>query len=327
MAPLGYLEVLDGRNRVTQRFAVEALPLTVGRAYTNRIILDDPFVSPEHLVIDLAAEAGAQLRASDLESVNGLRALPGGKRVASLALVSGAMFQIGHTILRYREISEPVAPAALDTGGRAPRLPPLILGLASLLALLAALLLEYYSASYERFNFARAFSDSLTTVSIVFTWAGLWSLLSRVVLGRFYYAEHFALACGAILLSLFLNLSAEWTEFLFPAVPGLWTASLVGSGALVAALVFGHLGWASSMLRRSRSWVALGISVAVIGAGVIAEYAGRDAFSTEMDYSGVIKPINPRWVPTVSIDQFLGDGAKLKKDLEALAQKARPAQP
>jgi hypothetical protein len=325
MAPLGYIEVLDAKNRVTQRFALDDLPVTIGRAYSNRIILDDPFVSPKHLAI--VSDDGGRLRADDLDSLNGVRALPKGERVTSLSLVSGAPFQIGRTTLRFCAVGEPVAEAALDRGERAPPLRAGLVGSVSLLVLLAALLLEYYFESYERFNLARSFSDSLTTLSIVFTWAGLWSLLSRVVLGRFHYAEHFALACGAILISLLFNITAEWTEFLFPSIPGLWAATVFGSGALLAALVFGHLGWASSMLRRSRLWAALLASVTVIGAGVIAEYAGRDAFSTVMDYSGVIKPMDSRWVPTVSIDAFLANAEKHKKDLEKLAQKARPAQP
>ena len=325
MAPLGYIEILDGKSRVMQRFPVDALPLTIGRAYTNHIILDDPFVSPEH--VNIATDGAGQLRADDLNSVNGLRPLPGGKRVASLPLVSGATFQIGRTTLRYCAIGEPVAPAAVDPGGRAPRLPPWILGPASLFIVLMVLLVENYFESYERFNLARNFSESLTTLSVVFTWAGLWSVLSRVVLGRFHYAEHFALACAAILISLFFNVSAEWTEFLFPWIPALWTASVFGSALLIAGLVFGHLGWASSLLRRSRLWLALAVSVAVIGAGAIAEYAGRDTFSIEMEYSAIVKPIDSRWAPSVSLDEFLGNTDKLKKELEAMAQKARPAQP
>ena len=37
MAPLGYIEVLDAKGRVTARFAVDAWPVTIGRAYTNAI--------------------------------------------------------------------------------------------------------------------------------------------------------------------------------------------------------------------------------------------------------------------------------------------------
>ena len=125
---------------------------------------------------------------------------------------------------------------------------------------------------------------------MVFAWAGMWSLLSRVVIGRFHYAEHFALAGGAILVALLFSISAEWLEFLRPSLPALWVASVFGSGALLAALVFGHLGWASSMLRRSRLWAALGVSAVVIGTGAIADYAARNTFKPRWSIPGSSKP-------------------------------------
>ena len=325
MAPLGYIEVLDAKGRVTARFAVEAWPVTIGRAYTNRVILDDPFVSPEHLSI--GRDESDRLCANDLNSENGLRDAPGGQRVAVLPLVSGRPFQIGHTVLRYSELQQRVAATAVDGGERRPRVPSWSLGLASLVILLVVLLLENYFDSYERFYVARSLSETLTTLSMVFAWAGMWSLLSRVVIGRFHYAEHFVLAGGAILVALLFSISAEWLEFLRPSLPALWVASVFGSGALLAALVFGHLGWASSMLRRSRLWAALGVSAVVIGTGAIADYAARNTFTTAMEYSGVIKAVDSRWLPTVSIDQFIANSQKVKRELEALAQKTKPAQP
>jgi len=325
MAPLGYIEVLDTKGRVIERFAVDAWPITIGRAYTNRMIVDDPFVSPEHLSI--TPDESGRLHANDLDSVNGLREAPGGKRVTRLPLVSGAPFQIGHTVLRYCEIQQPVAPTPVERGERGQRVPSWCVGLASLFIVLLVLMLGNYFESYERFNLARSLSETLTTLSMVFAWAGMWALLSRVVMGRFHYAEHFALAGGAILVALLFNISAEWLEFLRPSLPALWIASVFGSGALLAALVFGHLGWASSMLRRSRLWAALGVSAAVIGAGAITDYAARNTFTTGMEYSGVIKAVDSRWLPAVSVDQFIADSQKIKRELEALAQKAKPAQP
>jgi hypothetical protein len=325
MAPLGYIEVLDAKGRVTERFAVDAWPVTIGRAYTNRVILDDPFVSPEHLSI--APDESGRLYASDLDSVNGLRDAPGGKRVPRLALVSGAPFQIGHTVLRCCEPQQQVGATAVEGDGRGQRVPSWCLGLASLFIVIVVLMLENHFDSYERFNLARSLSETLTTLSIIFTWSGMWSLSSRVVIGRFHYAEHFSLACGAIMVALLFNGTAEWLEFLRPTLSALWIASVFGSGALLAGLVFGHLGWTSSMLWRSRLWAGLGVSAAVIGAGVIADYATRHTFSTVMEYSGVIKAIDSRWLPAISIDQFIADSQKVKRELDALAQKAKPAQP
>src|ERR687893_1841123 len=98
MATLGYLEVLDQKGRVSQRFPVQSLPLTLGRAYTNQVILDDPFVSPEHATIGY--DDNGRLWARDLGTVNGLRELAGGKPVPSLLLASGTEFHVGHSHLR-----------------------------------------------------------------------------------------------------------------------------------------------------------------------------------------------------------------------------------
>jgi hypothetical protein len=321
MAPLGYIEVLDTKGRVAARFAVNSWPVTIGRAYTNSIILDDPFVSPQHLSI--APDESERLLANDLNSVNGLRTGPDGERVSALPIIPGAPFQIGHTLLRYCDVQYPVAATAMDESGWRSPLPSWSLGLGSLCLVLGVLLSANYFESYERYYLARSLTESLTTLTIVFTWAAMWSVLSRIIIGRFHYVEQFALTCVAIVISMLFGVTAEWLEFVRPALPALWVVSVIGSGALLGALVFGHLAWASAMTRQSRLWVGMGVSAAIIATGAIADYAGRHAFATTMEYSGVIKPLDSNWLPALSIDQFVRDGQKLKRDLDGLAQKAK----
>jgi hypothetical protein len=325
MATLGYLEVLDPKGRVSQRFPVQALPLALGRAYTNQVILDDPFVCPEHLTIGY--DENGRLRARDLGTVNGLREIAGGKPVPSLLLASGTEFQIGHTHFRYCESAHVVAPAEVDRAGIMRWFTSPVVSLASGLAVLIVLLLNSFFGSYERLNVARSLSEALTTVSVVLVWAGAWALVSRIVLNRFHYGQHFALACAAIIVSLMVNTAAEWIEFIFPTSQALWVTAIVGSGLILAALVCGHLGLASSMRPRSRLWAGLGLSVAVIGLGVMADYANRSSFSTAMEYSGILKPIEPALLPATSIDRFIESTQKLQKELDALARKARSSQP
>jgi hypothetical protein len=124
-----------------------------------------------------------------------------------------------------------------------------------------------------------------------------------------------------------INFAAQWTDFLWQRLPALWICSVFGSDALLDGLVFKHLAWASTLSRRSRSWAALALAAAVVGTGVIAEYAGRDAFSTVMDYSAVVKPVDARWVPAASLEQFFQSSEQVKKDLDSLARKAASAQP
>ena len=52
MAPLGYVEVLDAKGNVTERVRVDSFPIQVGRAYSNHVVINDPYVCPVHLAIE-----------------------------------------------------------------------------------------------------------------------------------------------------------------------------------------------------------------------------------------------------------------------------------
>jgi hypothetical protein len=325
MATLGYIEVLDPKGRVSQRFPVQSLPLTLGRAYTNHVILDDPFVCPVHLSIGY--DENGRLQARDVGTVNGLREIAGGRPVPSLVLASGSEFQIGHTRLRYCETAHSVAPAVVDRPGIMTWFTSPAVGLASGFVLLGVLMVSSFFGGYERLNIARSLSEALMTSSMVLVWAGLWALVSRIVLNRFHYGQHFVLACAAIIVSLMVSTAAEWIEFIFPTSQALWVTAIAGSGLILGSLVYGHLGLASSMRLRSRLGAGLAVSVVVIGLGVMADYDHRRSFSTVMEYSAILKPIEPALLPTTTMDRFIDGTHHLKKELDALARRARSSQP
>ena len=119
MAPLGYIEILDAKGGVIERVPVDSFPIAIGRAYSNDVILNDPYVCPVHLAIEPDEEG--RLIARDLNSVNGLRADAREKRVPFLELHSGSEFLIGHTPLRYCSVDYPLAATVVDrVGGRRP---------------------------------------------------------------------------------------------------------------------------------------------------------------------------------------------------------------
>lgn len=325
MAPLGYLEVLDGRGHVAQRLRLEHLPIQIGRAYTNDVVIDDPYVCPLHATISVD-EAG-RLVCRDRDSVNGLYAGARGGRVASLELDTNGEFRIGHTTLRYRAADHQVAPALLDRQGQVSGwYSPHVAAIAGA-AVFVLLCLDSFLGSVERVTAAKVISEPLMTLSMLLFWAGLWALAGRVVVSRFSFAQHVTIACGAILAFMALGAASEWTEFLLPTVPAMWLAGLAGSGLILAGLVYFHLRFASPMQRGSRWWTALAVSAASIGLSVILDVAARAKFSTVMEYTGIVKPLDAAWVPAVSIDQFIGSSEKLKNDLTGLAQKAKPNQP
>jgi FHA domain-containing protein len=325
MAPLGYIEILDGKGGVIERVAVNSFPLKVGRAYSNDVILNDPYVCPMHLAI--GPDEQGVLIARDLDSVNGLRAGTREKRVASLELHSGSQFRIGHTQLRYCSVDHPLAATVMDRENGKSRLYSPYVAVVAGAAIFLLLCLDAYLTTVERATVAAIVTEPLTTFAMLLVWSGLWALASRVIVSRFYFPQHVVIACGAIAGFFALSFSSEWLEFLFPFVPVVWIAGLFGSGLIVAALVYGHLKFASMLRRHSRLWAALSVSVAIAGVSAISDFASRSKFSNVMEFTGIVKPIDAAWLPTISIEQFIARSQKLKQELDSLANKARAAQP
>ena len=322
MAPLGYLEVLDGKGGVAERIAIDSFPITVGRGYGNQVILNDPYICPMHL--EIVQDSQGDLIARDLNSINGLHAAKSDQRVARLALHSGTQFRIGHSHLRYCSVDHPLAPTLVAGAATRSRWPQSLVACLAGAAVFLLLCLDSYLGSVERVTIAQVVSEPLATFFMLLIWAGLWSLAGRIVVARVNFSQHVAIACGAIAGFFALTFSSEWLEFLFPIVPALWLATLAGTGVILAAVVYGHLGFASNLRRSSRLWAALAVSVAALSVSAISDMASRSKFSNVMEFSGVLKPINAVWLPTISVERFMGDTQKLKRELDALAQKAKP---
>jgi len=325
MASLGYIEVLDNKGNVVERTRIDSFPIHVGRAYSNEVVIDDPYVCPVHVTIEL--EDHGSLVARDLNSVNGLWLGSGGKKpIPKLELHSGSQFRIGHTLLRYRSFDHPLAPTLRDRENSASFFgSPYIAAFAGIMVF-SLLCLEGFLGSVERVTIAGIVSEPLVTFATLLLWAGLWTLAGRVILSRFYFFEHVTIASLAIVAFFAINAVAEWLEFLFPFIPALWVAGVFGAGVILAALVFGHLRFASMMRRPSRVWAASSVSAALIGISFISDYANRSKFSNVMEFTGIVKPLDAAWVPTISVDRFIETSQRLKSDLERLAQKSKPTE-
>ncbi len=325
MAPLGYIEVLDGKGHVIERHAVNSFPVSIGRAYTNHVIVDDPYVCPVH--VSIAPDEDGRLCARDLDSVNGLREGRKNTLLATLDIHSGTQFRIGHTLLRYCSVDQPLAPTAVDQIEKPARLASPYAAVIAGSIVLLVLCAESFLSRVDRVSAINIISEPLPIIATILGWAGLWALASRLIVNRFYFAAHLIIVSAAFLTMTFLGIFSEWVEFFFPAMPLLWLAAVVVYGGVFAGLVYGHLVFASALGRRARLAAALALSIVVVGMNTISYFAARSKFSTVMEYSGVLKPVDAALVPTISVDRFINASQQLKGELDRLAQKTKAAQP
>src|SRR5262249_25724180 len=159
------------------------LPATIGRAYSNEIIVDDQYVCPEHL--RLSQSEGGDIVVEDLGSVNGSFQLEPPGCVKSKVLKSGETLRIGQTMLRFF-LPAHYVPPSVRTHIRDVRIDRFR---TAFLVVAVYLGIEfekwYFLENYRVFTrgeylvwFAVVGIACLVLLSV---WAGLWAAFSRMI--------------------------------------------------------------------------------------------------------------------------------------------------
>jgi hypothetical protein len=317
---------------------LDALPLTIGRGLSNDLILDDPYVDPQHARI--ALDDAGTLQIEDLGSVNGLVMYEARARGA-LPLKLGSEVRVGRTTFRFRDSNEAVAPAIVDDHlglvappADVPYVPPPkpVIGWTSTPAArlaisgvaVAAVGISSWLTTTDRSSAATALGAAAIFTAMLGLWAGVWAVASRAIVHRFNFLGHFAVAAAVALVGLLFTTGEEWLNFLFPDAVAIDVLSVIVIVALFCALIAGHLALSSSM-SRERRWRA-GILIAGT-AGIIGGFmslVGDDSFTDVPTFSGVLKPIAPSLIPTSSVGEFGEAMAELKKEVdEEIAKKKK----
>ena len=311
---LALIECLERDGRPGRAIDVHGWPLTLGRALSNRVVLDDPCVAPAHARIEPDAQGALVLTA--LDTANGVavdgRRLAAGERCALPA--AGATLQLGQTRLRLRLPGERLAPEKLLPPAAAPpwlwALPLLALALAEL-----ALALDPGAELV-------AWLPVLVGLPVaVAAWCGVWALLSKVFQHRFDFDGHLRIALPWLL-------AIQFAESLLPplaaalAWPGLWHLTAPLQVLLAAGWMRAHLVHVLPTLRRT---VTAAVAVVTLAGSAIAlnvVHRATDSFSRAPYMSTLPLPAT-RLAGTVPPAQLVEEMATLAAPLARRAQQAR----
>jgi hypothetical protein len=284
-------EVLEKSGRVHERIRLTRFPATIGRGYSNDIILDDDFVSPHHAQIELNEDGRAVL--VDLSSENGTYMLPKLQKTERLPLGPDTLLRLGHTLLRLRSPNYQVAKTRHDnlSAGRLSRWIAGGLGAALSMAIVMALLLiESHQTSDQTIRPEQLLLHVLPFALAIPVWAGLWALASRAFAHHTFYAAHIAIASLAVIGFYLLDTAAEYYAFGLSAD---LSADLIFevAGALVgAAMFYGHLRFATLLAPRVLATVSVFLSATLVGLSLLTGYVESQEFSDDLPYPGELKP-------------------------------------
>jgi hypothetical protein len=338
------LEIRDARGTSTWH-RLDRLPLTIGRAPSSDIILDDPYLDARHARIRVAP--AGELEIEDLGTVNGLVS-DGVRARGAFPLDAGRELRAGRTTLRFHDVDELVPAALPDDVTTAPHprseAPPVVddaakavptifrrllatrtLRAACCVAMLVVFAGNAWSSDTTRSSGSTVFGAVLGLATLVGLWAALWAAAGRAVVHRFQFLAHAAVASLAMVAMLAWSTLNDWLTFLFPDAKAPWLISLVVFLAVLSALVSAHLALATAQPWVRHRKTGLLVSGGVVALFVVAALVSDDKFTDVPKFANQLKPISAKWVPARSVNEFSAAARELREEVDEDA--AKPVAP
>jgi predicted anti-sigma-YlaC factor YlaD len=192
-----FVETLSRGGEVLHRQQLASLPIRLGRAYDNDVILDDAHTAAQHAVIDSYDDAHLMLR--DLGGRNGT--VHQGKRHSTVIMGGDTVVRLGQTHLRVRGASYPVPPELADTTVYAwEGATPALVGLA-LVAIVS--IMTSWLGDVQKFDAIPYLMVVASALGLSLLWGAIWAVAGRLFGGIARYGRHlFILGCGVAALQI-----------------------------------------------------------------------------------------------------------------------------
>ncbi|HUK60709.1 MAG TPA: FHA domain-containing protein [Stellaceae bacterium] len=298
-----WVEVLTRHRGVQQRYRCTGRGVRIGRAYTNDVILDDPYVAGEH--VHIVRDGDDRLVVEDLGSANGLFAAHGRARVPQIVLGEEGIFRIGHTLLRARATDHAVAPERVI--GSQTHAWGAIAGLAALVLAIGGGTL--WLDDFGEFKAATYVLPLVGGTMLVVLWSALWAMTARIFAGHGRFERNLIIALvGA------LGLEAVGIASRVGAFGLSWSAlvndTFVGYFAVLAVASVAHL----REINPARTLFSCAV-VAVVLAGAISVVTllkGETRFGPGNAYAQTMLPPVLRLAPVANESSFFSSVEKLR---------------
>ena len=314
--PAIWIEVLSRLHHdVAARHKFSDVPITIGRAYDNDVVVDDPHVAAHHLRITRGENGN--LIAEDLGSINGLYVDRARKRTKEVTLDAGHELSIGATVVRVRTATHEV-PAEQPMLRGLPYWPSAVLCIAGVFALAA---LDLWLSETNEPKAIRYFTPLLILTAAIFVWTTVWSVLTRVFIGRPRFGLHFLIVAAGLLGYSVYSQLAEMGAFAWS-----WTA-LANSSYVVAWLFLGGIVFAHLLVvNRARLPMKVIVAVILVAAGIAMQTLKQSEYRSTYGQPALLGRLEPpalRLVSPQPEQAFFTDSEALRAKLD----KARTEEP
>jgi hypothetical protein len=173
-----FIEILNPDGSVKNRHRCNNLPIRLGRAYDNDVILDDHHTAPHHALIE--RNQLDELVITDQGSINGISL--NNQREAYFVVDGNNAYRLGRTRIRIRAQDYVVAAEQADDTNHHWEgwLPALV---AILIISLITLFTSWVGDLHEK-NLSDYLQEIIGMLLVALAWSGIWALLGRLFTGH-----------------------------------------------------------------------------------------------------------------------------------------------
>jgi len=303
-----FIEQLTPDGDVLHRSKITHLPITIGRAYDNDIILDDPHTAAHHAQLEL--NQLDELIITDLGSHNGIT--HANTREHFFVVNGDKTYRLGHTRLRIRTADYQVAAEVTDLTNH--RWEGLLPALTGVVLLLITGLVSTWLADLNQGTLSKYLLELVSVLGFALGWSGIWALFSRLFTGHARFGRHlFIASAGLAFLELWEHVSGlisyafSW-EFLttFSSHPVIFICAIV---------LYFHMLTAGNK-RPGKLKIYL-LALAILGSVITMtkEYQASNHLADELYMSRIYPPV-VRISRDHSLEEFMTDMQRLKEKVD-----------
>ena len=278
-----FVEILNHDGSVHSRHSFTQLPIHLGRAYGNDIILDDPHIAPEHAIIE--RNQLDELVLTDLGSLNGISR--NHQREAFFVVQGGHIYQLGRTRLRIRTRDYRVAPEQLDdTDHRWEGWRPAATGLL-LLSLVS--LVGNWLGDLQQIELTEHVLEVIYLLTAALTWSGLWALLGRLLSSNPRFGRQLLITSLALVAASLWDHLSGVTAY---ALSWEWLANYNSHPGIALAMValYFHLRTAGHKRPQRLRAYLVGLGLVISAVVLTKQYQSSKHFADELYLSNLYPP-------------------------------------
>lgn len=303
-----FVELLTPDGEVIHRNKCTQLPIHIGRAYDNDIILDDPHTAAHHARIEL--NQLDELVINDLGSRNGIA--QDNQHSRFFVIDGDAVYRLGHTRLRVRTGSYVVAEEISDsTNHRWEGWRPALLG-AVLLVTIG--LLSTWLSDLQQGTLSKYLLELVSVVGAAISWAGIWALFSRLFNGHARFGRHLLIVSGGLTVLELWEFFSGAIAYAF-SLESLATFTSPPVIVICAFVLYFHLLTAGNKRPQRLKVYLAGLAVLGIGITMAKEYQASNHLTDEL-YLNQLYPPALRISSDKSLETFTANLNTLKAKVD-----------